>query len=90
MSKLDRINSIKDKIKNNSVGILGLTYFEAIVITDILYGIEDRIEFYYISTDLDYISRKHTAKVHYNLNGRCWFRSGGNRYYMDEFLRTNL
>lgn len=63
-----------------------------IEITDILYGINDGIEYRYTSYTDDespYFNRLHKARIQETAKGRIFFKaSNGMRVYLDECMRV--
>ena len=51
-------------------------------IDEILYDIDDKINFHYDS------DKMHTAKIYYTKKGRAYFKAQGERHYIDEFVRV--
>ena len=55
-----------------------------IYLTGIRYGIDDSVEF----VDVDNHTA-HVAKIYYNVNGECYFKYKGKKYYTRDFLRAD-
>ena len=55
-----------------------------IIIDDIINGIEDYVVYHYTN------NKKHRAKIYYTNSGRAYFKSCNKRYYLDEFIRSDI
>lgn len=55
-----------------------------IYLTGVRYGIDDSVEFVDVSNHT-----AHVAKIYYNLNGGCYFKYKGKKYYTRDFLRAD-
>lgn len=55
-----------------------------IYLTGVRYGIDDSVEFVDVSNHT-----AHVAKIYYNINGGCYFRYKGKKYYTRDFLRAD-
>ena len=55
-----------------------------IYLTGVRSGIDDSVEF----VDVDNHTA-HVAKIYYNINGGCYFKYKGKKYYTRDFLRAD-
>ena len=76
----------KEKIYNekNIYGTYWMCYDVALVITDIIYGIEDKIEIGFMCNGKIETPRKY--KIYTNNKGN-YIKYKGTRIYLDEFIR---
>lgn len=72
----------------NPIAVLSLLNCGGIEILDIEYGIDD----YVISAINNAGDRSSIGKhkIYTSTSGRTYFRFGDRRYYIDEFIRTNI
>ena len=64
------------------IGVYPLSNFGGIAVLDIIYGIDDYVVVQYYDISI------HRVKLNYTASGRCYFRLGRFRVYMDEVMRT--
>ena len=55
-----------------------------IYLTGVRNGIDDSVEFVDVSNHT-----AHVAKIYYNINGGCYFKYKGKKYYTRDFLRAD-
>ena len=65
-----------------------LTNFGGIAIFNIIHDIEDKIKFAWCNGDK--FGRTSTAKIRYNEEGSPFFISGKKRYYLNEFIKSEV
>lgn len=63
-----------------------LNNFGGIVLFDITHGIDDKIKFAYHNGEK--FGRTSTAKIRYNKEGDAYFNSGRQKYYLNEFIKS--
>lgn len=71
----------KDKI----IGVHTITNNFSIVIHEIQYGIEDEVTF-----SINNNGVKGVKPIHYDNEGRPYFKYNGWDLYLDEFIKTNI
>lgn len=74
--------------KKRPIATLGTSNFGGIAIYDIEYDIDDKVKFRWEFGDDN--QKMNTAKIKSTKSGRQYFMSRGNRYYLDEFMRTDI
>lgn len=82
------MGDMKDLKDKPPIAVLSLNNFGGIEILDVEYGIND-----YVVTAVNNAGKRCCCgrhKIDTTAAGRSYFRFGNNRYYLDEFLRTNI
>lgn len=74
--------------KPKFIGVLCLSNNLGIGILEIIYDTEDKVKYQYVVGDN--VKRPTTAKIRYNKNGDPYFTSFNRKYYLNEFIRTDL
>lgn len=69
------------------IAVCSLSAFLAIGITNIEYGIDDKITTIFMH-DSGKNTNKRTTKVHYDVNGDGYIIRYKTKYYLDEFIKT--
>ena len=70
------------------IATYGLSNTSGIAILNIVYGIEDKVKFSYHNGEK--FGRTSTAKIRYNEEGSSFFISGKKRYYLNEFIKSEV
>ena len=65
-----------------------LCNFGGIAIFEFIYGIDDQIKFAYHNGEK--FGRTSTAKIRYNEEGSPFIISGKKRYYLNEFIKSEV
>lgn len=68
------------------LAVCQLTNFGGIAIFDVVHGIDDKIKFAYHNGEE--FGRTSTAKIRYNKEGDAYFNSGRQKYYLNEFIKS--
>ena len=76
---------MNDKI----IAVCSLSAFLAIGITNIEYGIDDKITTIFIH-DSGKHTNKRTTKIHYDINGNAYIIRYKTKYYLNEFIKTDF
>ena len=63
-----------------------LTNFGGIAIFELIHGIEDQIKFAWHNGEK--FDRTSTAKIRYNAKGNPYFISGKQKYFLNEFIKS--
>ena len=76
---------MKDK---KVIATMGLSNTGGIAILDFIYDIEDKVKFAYHNGEK--FGRVATAKIRYNKEGDAYFISGKQKYYLSEFIKSEV
>lgn len=74
--------------KPKFIAFYNFYYDSGIGILEFIYGVEDKVKYQYITGKN--VSRILTSKIRYDKYGLAYFISHKTRYYLDNFIRTDL
>ena len=75
---------MKDK---KIIAAMGLSNTGGIAILDLIYGINDKVKFAYVTCDD--VGRTSTSRIRTDEEGQHYFNSGKCKYYLNDFIKVN-
>jgi len=86
--KINIPSVVKSKKKEKPIATCPQSNWGGIAIYDIDYDIDDKVKFRWEFGDKK--ERMRTAKIKSTKTGRHYFNSNGSRFYLDEFMKTDM